>query len=777
MKDFFISYNQADRRWAEWIAWQLEDFGYSTVLQAWDFRPGSNFALEMHMAAQEAERTIAVLSPAYLQSPFTLSEWAAAFASDSASRQGKLIPVRVRNCDPTGILKQIVYIDLVDVSPDQAKNALLSGVERGRGKPRSAPAFPGAVLPPEEATQIFPERHAAPIRVLHLSDLHLGSERNEIFQRSAYVRLAESVRQDGQLDLLLVSGDLTFRGDRQGFAAAREFLLELLERLEIRPDHGCFVVPGNHDVYWPDIGPADRLILQNLKSEESIAQVLSHSQTMFLLGARLAGFYEFTQLMFGRIRGWRSERPWRVDKASLSGSKIGIIQLNSAWSLGPPSSTVPVLGEFQVRDALTEVVDCPIRIWLVHHPLSALHQHEQARINTLLANTDGADLVFCGSGHEARSITTQNNCYLEFSAGWKHMHEERPHVPVFGANIVEIHQDTATIKVATLRFEHSTGEWLRVPALGTTTQEAFTLSLPKAQKVEPCRPKVAKPVRRDSKDQEVVEAIRSRGPDALTSIKAVSEKQFRTELTSRPVLLLTATEVELRAVLSYMRPIKRKRAILRGHIGKETYYLGKYGAENVILTMCGAGAMGRDSVILATQEAVTRFSPKGIVMVGIAFGRSQVKQALGDVIVASQVISYEQQRVGGKQTIQRGIIVETGPTLLNRIRQALDWVFVGPEGRQARMLIGPILSGEKLVDKAAYKEDLFKSFPQAIGGEMEGAGLYAAAARSGVEWIIIKGICDWADGTKSDDAQPLAAASAASLVHHVFSDPAVLESL
>ncbi len=31
-KDFFISYNKADREWAEWIAWQLEEEGYTTVI-------------------------------------------------------------------------------------------------------------------------------------------------------------------------------------------------------------------------------------------------------------------------------------------------------------------------------------------------------------------------------------------------------------------------------------------------------------------------------------------------------------------------------------------------------------------------------------------------------------------------------------------------------------------------------------------------------------------------------------------------------------------------
>jgi hypothetical protein len=67
--DFFVSYTAADRAWAEWIAWQLEDAGYSTVLQAWDFRPGDNFVVRMRDALETAERTLAVVSAAYLASP------------------------------------------------------------------------------------------------------------------------------------------------------------------------------------------------------------------------------------------------------------------------------------------------------------------------------------------------------------------------------------------------------------------------------------------------------------------------------------------------------------------------------------------------------------------------------------------------------------------------------------------------------------------------------------------------------------------------------------
>ena len=47
-KDFFISYNKADRAWAEWIAWHLEETGgYSVAIQAWDFGPGPSPSMAM----------------------------------------------------------------------------------------------------------------------------------------------------------------------------------------------------------------------------------------------------------------------------------------------------------------------------------------------------------------------------------------------------------------------------------------------------------------------------------------------------------------------------------------------------------------------------------------------------------------------------------------------------------------------------------------------------------------------------------------------------------
>lgn len=82
MPDFFVSYAREDEAWAQWIAWQLEDVGYSVVVQAWDFRPGSNFVVQMQRAVTKADRTVFVLSYDSVTKAFPEAEWAAAFAAD-----------------------------------------------------------------------------------------------------------------------------------------------------------------------------------------------------------------------------------------------------------------------------------------------------------------------------------------------------------------------------------------------------------------------------------------------------------------------------------------------------------------------------------------------------------------------------------------------------------------------------------------------------------------------------------------------------------------------
>ncbi|MCF2535300.1 toll/interleukin-1 receptor domain-containing protein [Streptomyces sp. FB2] len=146
-KDFFVSYTASDRRWAVWIAWELEEAGYSVIVQEWDFVPGNSWQMGMEKGITECDRTLAVLSPSYLQSSvYGRQEWQAALGADPAGYARRLVPVRVAPCTPQGMLASLVFIDLVGLPGPQARSQLLDGIghaRSGRAKPVSPPVFPG----------------------------------------------------------------------------------------------------------------------------------------------------------------------------------------------------------------------------------------------------------------------------------------------------------------------------------------------------------------------------------------------------------------------------------------------------------------------------------------------------------------------------------------------------------------------------------------------------------------------------------------------------------
>jgi hypothetical protein len=97
----------------------------------------------MQHATSTAERILVVLSPDYLESAHGEAEWRVFYARDASGEEGLLLPVRVREVDPPGLLKTKIYVDLVERDAVSARAALLAGVRGVRGKPAGEPEFPG----------------------------------------------------------------------------------------------------------------------------------------------------------------------------------------------------------------------------------------------------------------------------------------------------------------------------------------------------------------------------------------------------------------------------------------------------------------------------------------------------------------------------------------------------------------------------------------------------------------------------------------------------------
>jgi nucleoside phosphorylase len=140
--------------------------------------------------------------------------------------------------------------------------------------------------------------------------------------------------------------------------------------------------------------------------------------------------------------------------------------------------------------------------------------------------------------------------------------------------------------------------------------------------------------------------------------------------------------------------------------------------------------------------------PDYVIATGIAFGRKSKGHNLGDILVSRQLVNYESRKEVNGDIIFRGDKVTS--SMLGRINAAIhNW-------KGATVHQGVVLSGNALVNSKEFLEHLAKREPEYVGGDMESYGVYAVASMMGAQWIMIKGISDWGDGSKNDNFHKLA---------------------
>lgn len=256
---------------------------------------------------------------------------------------------------------------------------------------------------------------------------------------------------------------------------------------------------------------------------------------------------------------------------------------------------------------------------------------------------------------------------------------------------------------------------------------------------------------------------------------------------NNPILLVTANENETDALLKCSSFLIQETKHSDDARDATIYNIGILGCYHVVhFELVQEGSVGSNASQLSIANAIDAFAPKAVILVGIAFGKRNEKdenpsQEIGDVLISTQVADYLSGKVKNGELESDAPRPEAGSNLVSAFKYfSRSWEHI-IDGRKARREFGLVLSGDMVVDDEDFKSALFKMFSRAIGGEMEGRGAYAACFNKQVrEWIIVKGICDWADGTKGknkQENQKKAAEAAASLVEHVFSKEIALEQL
>jgi Calcineurin-like phosphoesterase len=259
-------------------------------------------------------------------------------------------------------------------------------------------------------TPTIPEGRRAVL--VQLSDIHLKDDaRNAVITRTeAIVAAVSSCAFGPDKDLVVVlSGDLAFKGSEAEFGIASAFLEDLRRRFEASGEYGqvqWVVVPGNHDCVLPsEDEDAARLTLAN-----QVIAKQDYRESM-LKGCLKAqdNYFAFVAQHFGLSFDTVQDKLYRFQVLDLGGHKLGFHLFNTAWLSRrhekPGQLAVPV-DELSIRSN-----GCDIAVGVLHHPDNWLDPHVNRRaVRTRLEKV--ADVVFTGHEHETAEYQKQSRSSL-----------------------------------------------------------------------------------------------------------------------------------------------------------------------------------------------------------------------------------------------------------------------------------------------------------------------------------------------------------------------------
>ncbi|MEV0136505.1 hypothetical protein AB0H83_49790 [Dactylosporangium sp. NPDC050688] len=257
----------------------------------------------------------------------------------------------------------------------------------------------------------------------------------------------------------------------------------------------------------------------------------------------------------------------------------------------------------------------------------------------------------------------------------------------------------------------------------------------------------------------------------LTRIRATDDVLHQ----ATTVLLMVATTTERTAVLAAVGKVTGVEPEVQFVQSQTVFRLGRISNADILLVQTTPGAVGPSSAAITAAALIQTVTPDYIILTGLCFGLRPRTQELGDVIVSAQMRAIDHRKVVDHGDDRPPMTLVRGDLVSASTRLTSSFTMLAFDFDDTKVHYGTMLSSSTLVNSRQLVDELLRIDPEAQGGEMEGAGVYAAAAPEKTDWIIVKGICDWGHG-KTDDAQRLAAANAAAFVVHVIRHGAMDES-
>ena len=201
--------------------------------------------------------------------------------------------------------------------------------------------------------------------------------------------------------------------------------------------------------------------------------------------------------------------------------------------------------------------------------------------------------------------------------------------------------------------------------------------------------------------------------------------------------------------------------------------IGKFAKKKIALIQTMPGR----KISVYVENALKKF-PKAcfIVGVGICYAFDEKQCKLADVLVSEKIADFETLKFledGGVE--DRGSTIDIVSGLAQIFCVAKDPVVIDDQKQnlhhESNVHVGTICSPPILMNNRDRRNEFLRARPRAIGGEMEGGELIKFVLDRKIEGIVlVKGVSDYGDGTKSDEWQFSAAMVALQFVKRQLSN-------
>lgn len=264
----------------------------------------------------------------------------------------------------------------------------------------------------------------------------------------------------------------------------------------------------------------------------------------------------------------------------------------------------------------------------------------------------------------------------------------------------------------------------------------------------------------------------------------IAREKNKVEKEKIDVALITAVKVETQSV----KKLCDAWEIIKLDNDPTIYYKAHFNNKITVLH-AQQSEMGMSAVATLTTKIISNFSPRYIIMTGIAAGIGKDKN-LGDILIPTEIWNYSSGKYVKKEDDSYAFEPNPGTISLEpTLNELLDQDFSDQLyqikkkypisiGKELNIIRGPMACGSAVVaNDEIVKKLIRKHQRKTIGLDMESYGMFYAASytNKNCKPICIKSICDFADQEKNDEYQEYAAYTSANFAKYCIENILDLE--